>query len=57
MATAGPENTSLLGIPQPQLAAANNSSRAFAQASSQHTDQDTVASEGLYTQEDQLWDN
>ena len=57
MSTVRPENTPLLGILQRQLAAANNSSRAFSQASRQHIDQDTVASEGLYTQEDQLWDN
>ena len=58
MATVRPENTPILGILQPQLAAANNSSRAFAQASrQQHIDQDTVDSEDLHTQEDQLWDN
>ena len=55
MATVRPENTPILGILQPQLAAANNSSRAFAQASrQQHIDQDTVDSEDLHTQEDQL---
>ena len=56
MAMVKPENTPLLGILQLQLAAAKNSSRAFAQASrQQHIDQDTVATEGVHTQEDQLW--
>lgn len=44
-----PENI-LLGILQLQLAAANNSNRAFAQASrQQHIDQGTVATEGVHT--------
>lgn len=52
MATVRPENTPILGILQPQLAAANNSSRAFAQAPGWHTDQHPAAREGLHTQED-----